>query len=333
MEVIYVDEEDIKHVTEFLLDRKLIFHPDISPNGVMDFTQYGSRDYILLLDRNILTKMIEFYRKGILKDEYIRKVIACIMFWAHANHVVLNSGLALNEYANCSNDNSRASIENNIFKDAMNFYHPNEWLSIAMGRSKSIEPLPNISDETYCFRVDNDHQLMHVSEMFCIARIYFDDELTQVEKMFKFLKWNFQNLLICQYTIIYAMLVFSGKSKVFRKVKSDDIDEIVRICRNQAWDLTYLSDWSTLYWNDCSDDTVYLFATMDKEMKQIFMEAHEVESDVFTRFFNTEDASKIDACFTKLQKDRVKPILNSEIVKEFYNSEYELLVTSMKNFG
>jgi hypothetical protein len=333
LEVIFVDERDIKSITEFLLEKKFIFHPVISPEGIMDFTLYRNKEYVLLLDRNLLTKMIEYFRKGILNDAYIRKVIACIMFWAHANHVSLNSGLALNEYANCTKNNALASVENNIFLDAMEFYHPDVWLSIAMGRSEAIEPLPYISEESYNFKVDNEHQLMHMSEMFCITRLFFDKLLSPVEKMISFLKWNFSNLLICQYTIVYALYVFSENSKVFKKANPGNFDEILGICRNQAWDLTYLSDWSTLYWDDRDGDSVYLFATMDKELKQIFIETHDTEREMFTRFFNERDALQIEDCFEKLRVNRKKPKLNTKVIKEFYNTEYRLLEASMKNFG
>lgn len=333
MDAIYIKEEDIKHITEHLLEKKLIFHPSISPNGIMDFSMYGDRKYILLLDRNLLTKMIEFFQKGVLNDPYIRKIIACIMFWAHLNNISLNSGLALNEYANYKNSNKQSSLENNIFLDAMNFYHPMIWLSIAMGRSDVIKPIPNISTEKYFFKIDNEHYLMHASELFCIARLYLDEKLSKVDKMINFLEWNFENLLICQYTIVYALYVFAGKSKILSKIRISNTEDIFKDCKNQAWDLTYLSFWSTLYWTDRNEESVYLFATMDKELKRIIVETHDNKNNLFSRFFNKEDAQKIEDCYKKLNQNRKKPELNESVIRDLYDSECRKLGLIVKNFG
>ena len=331
MEIIYVHEQDIKSITEFILDKKFIFHPKISPDGIMDFTSYKNKKYVLLLDRNLLTKMIEFFKNGVIKDSYIRKVIGSIVFWAHLNNISLNSGLALNEYANHKSENHSASEENNIFLKAMNFYSPEIWLDVATNRRESIPPLLDFPVNRYKFNVVNEHQMMHMCEMFCITRLYFDKSLSPVDKEIKFLKWNFNNLLICQYTIIYSMTVFLNKSKIFRKVDPKNLNKILSVCKNQAWDLTYLSDWSTLYWNDIEENVVYLFATMDKELKQLFIETHNVNSNPFNRFFNDKDAVRIQDCFTELKRNRKKPNLNRKIIEDFYDSEYTLLVDSIKN--
>jgi hypothetical protein len=330
MKIIHVNIRDIKSITEFILDKKFIFHPRISPVGIMDFTSYKNKEYALLLDRNLLTKMIEFFKKGVLRDSYIRKVIGSIIFWAHLNNISLNSGLALNEYANHKRDNHSASEENNLFLKAMNFYSPEVWLDVATNRRESIPPLLDFPIDEYKFNVVNEHQMIHMIEMFCITRLYFDKSLSPADKVIRFLEWNFSNLVICQYTIFYAMIVFTNKSKVFRNLDPNNLDIILGACKNQAWDLTYLSDWSTLYWNDIGEDVVYLFATMDKELKQLFIETHDLESNPFTRFFSGNDANRIQGSFTELKRNRKKPNLNNEVIEEFYDSEYRFLLTSIK---
>lgn len=52
MKIMRVHERDIKSITEFILDKKFIFHPMISPDGIMDFTLYDNKENVLLLDRN-----------------------------------------------------------------------------------------------------------------------------------------------------------------------------------------------------------------------------------------------------------------------------------------
>lgn len=325
MKIIQVNEKDLKSVTEFLLERKFIFHPVIAPDGIMDFSQYHDKNYVLILDRNLLTKMIEFFKKGILNDKYIRKVIGSIMFWAHFNNVSLNSGLALNEYASHKQDNSSTSIENNIFLKAMNYYNPKIWLALALDRIETIEPIPNIPNKEYNFEVVNDHYLMHMSEMFCITRLYFDRTLSPLDKVVEFFNWNLHNLLICQYTIVFSLLIFSDNSKVFKKADPFDFEKLLKICNNQSWDITYLSDWSTLYWKDKDESTIYLFATMDKELKKVFINTHDEDSNIFSEYFCKKDSLILEAAFENLKKNRKTTKINSKIIKKFYDSEYKLL--------
>lgn len=333
MRHLVVDETEIKYITEFILEKKFIFHPKISPNGIMDFTDYYGRDYVLILDRNILTKLIDYFKKGFMKDDYIRRVLGSILFWSHFNNIPLNSGLALNEYANFKQDNSFASEENNIFLKGINYYNPQIWLDVAMGRLFEISPLPNAQMKKYNFNVENEHLLMHLSEMYCITRLYYDKQLSTIEKICRFFDWNFNNLLICQYTIVYALIVFSGNSKIFKGSNLPDFSHIQKICMNQAWDITYLSDWSTLYWDDHIEGTVYLFATMDKELKQLFTETHDVKNDIFSKFLSINDAAIASSHFENLRKNRIKPILNRTAINELLNKEYDLLENFVKNFS
>lgn len=111
------------------------------------------------------------------------------------------------------------------------------------------------SDE-YKFNVVNEHQMMHMSEMFCITRLYFDRNLSPVDKVLRFFEWNFNNLLICQYTIIYALIVFSNKSKVFRRVDPHNLDMLLcAICLR----LSNTNEWgkfqSKLDFKDCKTFT------------------------------------------------------------------------------
>jgi hypothetical protein len=275
--------------------------------------------------------MIEFFKKGMLNDNYIRRVIGCMMFWAHFNNVSPNSGLALNEYAYQKGDNCFASIENNIFLKAMNQYHPLEWLDIALDRKQQINPISDIPVKAYDFKVTNEHHLMHMAEMFCITRLYYNDTLTAVEKVLLFFEWNLKNLRICQYSLVFSLLVFSNNSKVFKKVKAHDFDQLFKVCSNQSWDITYLSDWSTLYWNDSDNDTVYLFATMDKELKKLFIENHTLNYNLFSKYFSQSDSKLIEAKFEDLKNRRIKPKINSQIIRDFYEAEHDLLVKSVED--
>ncbi len=212
MKIIYVKEAQLKSITEFLIEKKLIFHPVVSPCGCPDFTNYLDRKYLLIFDRNILTKLIELCTNGTLKDRYLLKVIASLMFWTIFNNVNITAGLALSEYASYKNSDIEASRENNIFLESFDFYSPELWLSLATGEIQTI-PKINFTKETkdYIFNIEGEHFKMHYAEMLHIMNLYFQDELSLVDKVIDFIRWNKKNLLFCCYTMVFVLLLFSNK--------------------------------------------------------------------------------------------------------------------------
>jgi hypothetical protein len=162
MEIINVPEQELKSITEFLMEKRLIFHPLISPDGIPDFTGYLGRSYTLIIDRNILTNLISLCTSGSLSDHHMLRIISSIMFWCISNNIQVNSGLALIEYANFKDSNEQSSKENNIFKRIFDVYSPQLWLDVACGRSNRvpiIQPLKN--EKSYTFNINSDHCHMH----------------------------------------------------------------------------------------------------------------------------------------------------------------------------
>jgi hypothetical protein len=128
---------------------------------------------------------------------------------------------------------------------------------------------------------------MHYLEMLKIAELYFNTELSQEGKITNFYEWVYNNILICRYTIIYLPLLLTGKVKTFKKLKGD-FNILISKCQNQAWDLTYLSVWSTLHCNEDNADEIFLFGTLDRELKTIFMTSHQDSDDVFYEILGDE---------------------------------------------
>lgn len=110
---------------------------------------------------------------------------------------------------------------------------------------------------------------MHYAEMLHLTYLSTNQKLKNTEKLVEFLNWNNDNLLFCQYTLIYACLLFSRKIK---QINTNKTEELFKKCKNQAWDLTYLSFWSTLYWHDNESDEVFLFSTMDKDLEKSLLQ-------------------------------------------------------------
>ena len=54
MNIFTVKESELKEITLFLIEKKIILHPRISPKGSPDFTGYENRKIEIILDRNLL---------------------------------------------------------------------------------------------------------------------------------------------------------------------------------------------------------------------------------------------------------------------------------------
>jgi hypothetical protein len=278
MDFLNIKESELKHITLFLIDTKVIFHPVISPSGFPDFSNHKGRKNVLILDRNILTPMIRLLTKGHLKDEYSLKVISSLMFWAQFNNLSVTSGLALSEYAHHKGGDNEANFEKDLFLKAFNHYHPNIWLDLAFGRLKTIEPLSVDASEKFSYNKEYDHYKMHYLEMVKIAQLFFDPLLSVEQKITNFHRWVYDNLLICKYTISYLALLIGGRVNTFNKTET--FDQVIDKCKNQAWDLSYLSLWSTLYYKEHETSTNFLFATLDRGLKDIFISTHSESTDL-----------------------------------------------------
>lgn len=328
MEIIEIKESDVKNSTLFLLNQKIIFHPQISPKGELDFTNFMGKKYILILDRNILTKIIELCRVGHLGDKHMMRLIGSLMFWAVSNNITVISGFALNEYANHKQCDLEANNEKDIFKAIFDFYNPIIWLEIALEKHKSI-PVIEITDSSqiYEFNKKDDHYKMHYTEMMHAMSLYMQSEISSEKKIIEFLKWNDENSLFCQYTIVYILLLFSNKLKQDKRLLHPQYDSLLEKCKNQAWDLTYLSAWSTFYWNEMRGKTSYLFSTMDKELKRIFMCTHEKKMNIFEYCLGKQKGSVVQNAYEEIIRKRNKPIMNHGKIEQLLVTEEEKLKT------
>lgn len=273
MQVARITSSEIKQITNFINENKLILHPNIAPAGILDFTVYNGRNFTILLDRNLLSHLVTLITTGLLEDDKSRTSISSIMLWSRFNNIALNSGFALIEYANWKKGNEEATKENNLFLKALNHYPVKTWLDIALNRRRTIPTLELKEFDQYSFYKESDHFKMHFLEMLKIAELFLNDELSIEQKIINFYQWVYENILICRYTIIYFPLLLTGKVKTFSKLKGD-FSLLIARCKNQAWDLTYLSGWSTLHYKEERSDEIYLFGTLDQGLRTIFITSH-----------------------------------------------------------
>lgn len=132
---------------------------------------------------------------------------------------------------------------------------------------------------------------------------------------------------------IHTSLCMSFILKKIKQLKMEQFEEISRKCKNQVRDLTYLSFWSTLYWDDNNSDEVYLFCTMDKDLKKIFITTHDVNINPFIECFGIEKGNVIHEKYQRIIKDRIKPEITTEIINNLIVIEEESIKELLNDIG
>lgn len=324
MKIIEIKQSELKNITLFLIDKKIILHPKISPEGIPDFTGYEGKRFIVILDRNLLVRVLRLVNNGELKDKHSLKVISCLLLWSEFNNIALNSGLALTEYSHFHGGNNESSIEHNIFLEIYKQYSPQHWLDLATDKTTTIPKISLKKKESYSFFVESGHFKMHYLEMLKLSQLYFNYSITIEKKFELFHQWIYDNILICKYTTYFAAMLFGDKSKTFRKVETN-FDSIDKICKNVAWDLNYLSFWSTQYYYEETANDIYLFATMDKELRELFLITHRKSLDVYTNIFGKEIANRITSKLSEIYQSRNKPDIDEQKLDKMINEEQDNL--------
>ncbi|WP_405415155.1 hypothetical protein [Maribacter sp. Asnod1-A12] len=324
MKVPIIKSSELKEITSFLIEKKIIFHPTISPNGTPDFSSYNDKRYILILDRNLLVRILRLANTGTLKEKFSLKLINSLLAWAEFNGITATAGMALMEYSYHNQGDKESNIENNVFLEIFKKTNLYDWINLAMGKKNTIPSINSNNDNKNDFFVKSDHFKMHYLEMLKMTQLYFDDNVSIENKFKLLLVWIYDNILICKYTIFYSLLVFGNKSKIFKN-QIYDYQKLIKICSNQAWDLTYLSIWSTLYFNESESKDIFLLATMDKELKDLFVITHKDNLEIFIDTFGSKLGNNIIENINEILVKREKPEIDSKVLDKLILNEEKKL--------
>lgn len=114
---------------------------------------------------------------------------------------------------------------------------------------------------------------MAVASLLHAVWLYRDQTKKPVEKVQDFIQWMYDYLLVSEYLLVYIIMLFTEQDhiKAPKHANSNYLEKIVAGCENQAWDITYLTNWSTLYSDAEKYPEEFLFATKDILLKRIFI--------------------------------------------------------------
>lgn len=314
-----LDGEDMKYLWNVIQSRQMIFHPTIAPDGNFDYKKFyefkRKKPFILFIDRNILSGLIKFCEQGSLRDKGESQIIGIIMTWAMMNDIAISAGPAVQEWATQIKDQTYGLIELNKFLTIFDAYPMQMWLNVARGQITKIPPLKLVNEPasgiTAQYANGCEHYHMTVASMLHLVGLYRNSKMKPVDKMLGFIQWTYDNLLVSQYTMAYAILLLTNQEyiKAPKDANSNDLARIIKGCENQAWDITYLSNWSTLYSNTDNYKEEFLFATNDILLKRIFVNTHGKNgiNGLLHTVFLQKDYDRICDLIETRQENRVKP--------------------------
>lgn len=199
------------------------------------------------------------------------------------------------------------------------------WLLVAEGRITEIPkihysqtPAKNI---TVDYSIGGDHYDMAVASLLQVVQLYRNKDIKPVEKVKSFFKWMYENLLVCEYLLVYATMLFTEQENIRapKNANSDDINKIVAGCENLAWDISYLTNWSTLYEHTEKYDKEFLFATNDILLKRIFINKNGPYglNGLLYEVFSKKDYNQLLDYIEEKMRDRVKPSFGGDTHKYF----------------
>lgn len=335
-----VDEEDMEFIWNTIQEHQVVFHPDIAPCGKFDYEKFFAYKYkkpfILFLDRNILSSLLKFCENGSLKNKAESQIVGLIMAWAELNDISISAGLAVQERATQLDSQEDGLIELQKFLEIFDAYTGQLWLRVAEGTITEIPPIvfsnkpaTNITAE---YASGNDHYYMAFASLLYIVQLYRNKNMKPAEKLQAFFQWSIENLLVCEYLLIYAALLFTGQEgiKAPKHANSDDIEKIVYGCENQAWDISYLTIWSTFYSNTENYKEEFLFATNDILLKRIFINKNGPNglNGLLYEVFPQKEYNQLLDYFEEKMKNRVKPDFGADpcvYFRELINKEKQQL--------
>ena len=281
MDILHITDIEYEYIWRELQNQQIVFHPTVAPAGVLNsqlfFHSLGAKPICLFIDRNILSGLLQFCKNGHLKNAEEAKRIGILMIWTRLYNIEISAGLAVQERAYQLHSQMDALLELQHFFDVFDQYPLQTWLQVATGQLAEI-PQMAFSEKPACgISVDyseaGEHYEMAVASLLHMVWLYRNNDATPFEKIRDFYLWLYDNLLISEYLLVYAAMLFTNQPKIKapKHAMSNSIKAIVAGCENQAWDISYLTNWSTLYSASDQYDKEFLFATNDHLLKRIFI--------------------------------------------------------------
>lgn len=325
MDFILLEDDELQEIFEVMNRFQIIFHPYYSREGKLehynDFLR-NKKNKIIILDRNMVSMISGYFENGELACERNMIMILFFLLYCNINRLQYNFGLAMNEYADSENNSKVINQLNGVLTYISEF--PSMLIKeMLKTENYKISPIkiPVKFQRDYNYKFKSDFYLVSYCSILKASEIFLKKELSKKEMILQYLDWYYDNLILSKYDITYAILLFINYPQIKApKNINGSYDEFIKGCKNQAWDISYLTTINNLQQN--SDECEYFFATNDSTLKLIFMVCNNSESswgDIIYDRLSKKDKAEIFNLINLKMKKRIKPLCNNEKLIELAN--------------
>lgn len=249
------DMNDYYKMLDFLCRRlselRWLYSPRTFVNSVVDFQKIqlmreSSVRHIIVPDRNIFSRLINVITKGNTKQGNIQDIAILISWCAMLNMDILPY-YALNEFATGTNSEEKAQSEYAAFSKMFEEIDLFTWMALAIGGEKENRKIvsPAACQSETLFNVDSIDYLTNYASLLHFAYV-LHTERTVISRFKAFFQWYYDNLKVSRFMEVYVCSVLSQRPnyKAPKKINSSSLDKVIEGCRNQARDMSYLTELS-----------------------------------------------------------------------------------------
>lgn len=320
MDLILLQDDDLDFIFDTVNKFQIIFHPYYAPDGIFCHYEHfikNKKDKIIILDRNVVTILYDYFSNGKLSsDDKMIEILFFLMF-CKINNLQFNVGIAMNEYADMNDNNIVIDQLNKILNYLSNISFMELKTKLLTNNFHfDLSNIPNEFNREFNFKFKSDEYLISYCSVLKIAELVLTD-MSIKDKLLNYFDWYYDNLEISKYDITYAVLLLTDYPNITapKKINSGDYDKVIKGCKNQAWDIAYLSIIKNFEYH--YKDFEYFFATYDINLKLIFMACNSLKNswqDLLFDRLSKKDFIEVFELIEEKMKDRVKPKCTQKVL-------------------
>lgn len=224
---------------------------------------------ILLPDRNIASRFAQLAQGKVIPNEAQRKGSAALLAFAQCLDILIEPGIAFHELAH-QQGNEAAQDELGWFRAADNS-RPHDVMDVALGRKNKLSERYHPAKTEHRNLAAPLHR-WNRNYIIGLKILELEQNLVKpIDRVLSLLRWMEEDFIFAGPAALLASVYFAPRSPpkggVFKGKNSPDRERAIAGARNQAWDLTQLSDFVRLVRELEDGKTRYLFASFDEHLR------------------------------------------------------------------
>lgn len=272
---------------------------------------------VVLLDRNIASRMAKIAREGALRPfDGPTQIAVDLMALSQSMNLSLEPVIAFRELAH-NHGNDSALEELRWFRVA-DTGQAHAWIDVALGRADAL-PATAAERESYDLAEPFHRYRCNYAVLLKAAELELGTK-TPRDRMANLCDWMVSDFIIAGPAALYCAMFFSpfaSKAGLFKHLRSPNRQRALTGIRNAAWDVTYLSDLSRRAINESFEARRFLLATADQALAEIapllFIDAEDFDAfeatlaELLEPWWRKDAPAVAGAIASSMQAGRTRP--------------------------